>query len=101
MNPGEPPCCGELLPAQQSVTLNDEKHGEREAPGHRGGCRDNTTERLYVPGGAMQADGLQVLCHTLVVLDLSRDRNRRRGDALTANNCNRLAVLMTEETRKL
>lgn len=33
------------------------------------------SELLHTPGGAMQADRLQVLFHSLVVLNLSWDRN--------------------------
>lgn len=66
-----------------------------------GGCGDKTAEQLYMPGGAMQADGLQVLFHTLVVLDLSGDRNGHRGAADTAGDFNRFAAGMKKGAKEL
>lgn len=45
----------------------------------------------------MQADRLQVLFHSLVVLDLSWDRNGHRLTAGTTNEFNRLAAKIKEE----
>lgn len=54
-----------------------------------------------MPGGAMQANRLQVLFHTLVVLDLSGDRNGHRLAAITNNEFNRLAAWVREEGKEL
>lgn len=51
--------------------------------------RDKTAEWLYMPGGAMKAYRLH---HTLVVSDLSWDRNGLRLTAVTAIESNSPAV---------
>ncbi len=47
----------------------------------------------------MQADRLQVLFHTLVVLDLSRNRNGHRLAAGAAGEFSRFAAWMKEEAK--
>lgn len=49
----------------------------------------------------MQANRLQVLFHTSVVLDLSGDRNGHRLAAVTTNEFNRLAAWVREEGKEL
>ena len=48
----------------------------------------------------MQANRLQVLFHTLVVLDLRWDRNGHSVAAVTPKKFNRPAVWMKEETKE-
>lgn len=52
-----------------------------------------------MPGGAVHADRLQVLLHTLVVLDLSRDRDGHRLAAVTSDTFNGLAAWTEEEAK--
>lgn len=66
-----------------------------------GGCRDKIAEKLRMPGGAVQASRLHFLFHTLVVVDLSWDRNGHRGTAVTAEEFNRIAAWMKEEANEL
>lgn len=49
----------------------------------------------------MQAGRLQVLLHTLVVMDLSWDRNGHRGAEHTADKFSRFAARMKEEVKEL
>lgn len=54
-----------------------------------------------MPGRAMQANRLQVLFHTLVVVDLSWDRNGHCVAAVKADEFCRLAASMNEEAKEL
>lgn len=54
-----------------------------------------------MPGGAVQADGLQVLLHALVILDLSRDRDGHRLAAGAADELGRFAAWIHEEAKEL
>lgn len=56
---------------------------------------------MHMPCGAMHACMLQVLVHTLVVLDLSRDRNGYRLAAGWAIKFNRTAAWFADEPNKL
>lgn len=63
-------------------------------------CREKT-EHLHMPGGALQADRLQVLLYMLVVLDLSRNRDRHRLAPLTTNKFNRSVALVRGERKEI
>lgn len=61
------------------------------------GCIDKTAEKLYMPCRAMQSNRLQVLFHTLIVLDLSWDRNGHCVVAVKADKFCRIAASVKEE----
>lgn len=63
-------------------------------------CREKT-EHLHMPGGALQADRLQVLLYMLVVLDLSRNRDRHRLAPVTTNKFNRFVALVRGERKEI
>lgn len=59
------------------------------------------SELLHTPGGAMQADRLQVLFHSLVVLDLSWDRNGHCLAAVRTGEFCRLAARARQKGNEL
>lgn len=95
------PYCGEpslllLLPAQHSVALSERRDTYMSAEEYNRTPWMEDDKTVHVPGRAVQANRLQVLFHTLVVMDLSWDRN---GRCVAAEFC-RLAAHISEKMKQ-